>query len=69
MKYQVKKCRKIKNEGYYSGKYHTWKYIRLCISATDNVIIICKVYGDFEQTSNKHIVGGGCKNALQKIQK
>ena len=31
------------------------------LSATDNIIIICAIHGEFEQTPNKHLNGGGCK--------
>lgn len=31
------------------------------ISATDNIIIICATHGEFEQTPNRHLNGGGCK--------
>jgi hypothetical protein len=31
------------------------------VSAKDNIIIICATHGEFEQTPNKHLGGGGCK--------
>ena len=31
------------------------------LSATDNIIIICSIHGEFEQTPNRHLNGGGCK--------
>ena len=31
------------------------------LSATDNIIIICAIHGEFEQTPNRHLNGGGCK--------
>ena len=31
------------------------------ISARDNMIIICKKHGDFEQSPNRHLSGSGCK--------
>jgi hypothetical protein len=43
---------------------HTNKYDysnSIYISATNNMIIICKIHGEFEQTPNRHLGGGGCK--------
>lgn len=52
---------KFKNEAniIHSNKYDYSKSIY--VSATDNIIIICKNHGEFEQTPNKHLGGGGCK--------
>ena len=31
------------------------------MSAKENIIIICPIHGDFEQSPNSHLRGGGCK--------
>ena len=43
----------------HANKYDYSKSMYL--SATDNIIIICKNHGEFEQTPNRHLGGGGCK--------
>jgi hypothetical protein len=35
-------------------------------SATDNIIIICPTHGQFEQTPNRHLSGGGCKKCANE---
>jgi hypothetical protein len=52
---------------------HTNKYDyskSIYVSATDNIIIICKNHGEFEQTPNSHLGGNGCKKCSNdKIKK
>ena len=36
------------------------------ISAKENIIIICPTHGDFEQTPNTHLRGGGCKKCANE---
>lgn len=43
----------------HNNKYDYSKSIYL--TATDNIIIICATHGEFEQTPNRHLGGGGCK--------
>ena len=43
----------------HNNKYDYSKSIYL--SARDNIIIICATHGEFEQTPNSHLNGGGCK--------
>uniref|UniRef100_A0A6C0D5K7 Uncharacterized protein n=1 Tax=viral metagenome TaxID=1070528 RepID=A0A6C0D5K7_9ZZZZ len=47
-----------------ANKIHNDKYDyskSIYLSATDNIIIICKNHGEFQQTPNTHLNGGGCK--------
>jgi len=47
-----------------SQKIHNNKYDyskSIYVSATDNITIICKKHGEFQQTPNHHLNGGGCK--------
>ena len=52
---------KFENEAniIHANKYDYSKSIYA--SATDNIIIICKNHGEFEQTPNSHLGGSGCR--------
>ena len=36
------------------------------ISAKENIIIVCPIHGDFEQTPNSHLNGSGCRNCANE---
>jgi hypothetical protein len=59
---RIEKARnKFENEAniIHADKYDYSKSIY--VSATDNIIIICTIHGEFQQTPNKHLGGGGCR--------
>jgi very-short-patch-repair endonuclease len=57
----IEKAREIHEDNYDYLKVHY-------IDNRRNVIIICKIHGDFEQTPNNHLNGNGCPLCVNKTE-